>query len=131
MEIGHFSDLWVESDFIPKNEEVKNLSCVVAETKKDLMEIEEALKCEQGKYFKYYYDGIYILPVVVWFDSDNHFAYNHEDYYYHRFLFKDYAIWSKDKEKAKKILNIPIIVKMTLEEICEALGKDIKIVKGK
>jgi len=126
---GFYWTDWDEEVFILRNKNVEDLRCVIAETIEDLKEIEEGLGVEKGKYFKHYYSYEYGLPAVIWLNNDGIVSHNYEFDEYHRVLFKDYAIWSKDKEKAKEILNISTTVEMTLEEICKALGKNIKIVK--
>jgi len=127
---GYYNTAWIEEDFIPENKALEKYSCVVVETIEELKELEEIEDSPYKGTFHFYYVTPDALPVIIWQHGDKSFTHTTEDDKHHRGLFKDYAIWSKDKEKAKETLNIPTTVEMTLEEICETLGKNIKIVKG-
>jgi len=126
---GFYINCWTEEDFIPENKALEKYSCVVVETIEELKELEEIEDSPYKGTFHFYYVTPDALPVIIWQHGNKSFTHTTEDYKHHRVLFKDYAIWSKDKEKAKEILNISTTVEMTLEEICKALGKNIKIVK--
>ena len=125
---GNYYIDWAEGEFIPENKDLEKYSCVVVETIEDLERVEEELGKERGEYFIYYYKRKYNFPVLIWLDGGC-IQHNSEGGECHRVLFKDYAIWGKDKKKAREILNITTTVEMTLEEICKELGKNIKIVK--